>query len=263
MRRLQPVLSVFSIILISSIVVFLRLLRPERFLEPSEIDNVLKYMGSLDLKVFYYFPFSWLARAMSLTADGRSAPYWKTIALFVMLAAALLALVLWLRKKFYLQLFDKLNRGGKGYYKSRWRPTALRDDYRPLLRKEMKTFLRTPAQWSQLLIVGALVAVFVINMKMIPLPHPSVKNFVSYLNLIMAVFIVSGLNSRFTFTSIPGEGPGQVHIFSSPYRQGEILPLQAPVPFAAAAACRLRPLRAGRPGPAFRRFHPASWPWSS
>ena len=69
-RRLQPVLSVFSIILISIIVVFLRLLRPERFLEPSEIDNVLKYMGSLDLKVFYYFPFSWLARAMSLTADG-------------------------------------------------------------------------------------------------------------------------------------------------------------------------------------------------
>jgi ABC-2 type transport system permease protein len=216
-RRLQPVLSVFSIILISSIVVFLRLLRPERFLEPSEIDNVLKYMGSLDLKILYYFPFSWLARAMSLTADGRSAPYWKTIALFVMMAAALLALVLWLRRKFYLQLFDKLNRGGKGYYKSRWRPTALRNDYRPLLRKEVKTFLRTPAQWSQLLIVGALVAVFVINMKMIPLPHPSVKNFVSYLNLVMAVFIVSGLNSRFTFTSIPGEGPGQVHIFSSPY----------------------------------------------
>jgi ABC-2 type transport system permease protein len=216
-RRLQPVLSVFSIILISTIIVFLRLLRPERFLEPSEIDNVLRFMGSLDMKVFYYFPFSWLARAMSLTAEGKSAAYWKTIALFVMLAAALLALIFWLRKKIYLKLFDKLNRGGKGYYKSRWRPTTLRNDYQPLLRKEGKTFLRTPAQWSQLLIVGALVAVFVINMKMIPLPHPSVKNFVSYLNLIMAVFIVSGLNSRFTFTSIPGEGPGQVHIFSSPY----------------------------------------------
>jgi ABC-2 type transport system permease protein len=216
-RRLQPVLSVFSIILISTIVVFLRLLRPERFLEPNEIDNVLRYMGSLDLKVFSYFPFSWLARAMSLTADGKSVPYWKAIALFVLLIAALLALVLWLRRKLYLQLFDKLNKGGKGYYKSRWLPTALKNDYRPLLRKEGKAFLRTPAQWSQLLIVGALVAVFVINMKMIPMPHPSVKNFVSYLNLIMAVFIVSGLNSRFTFTSIPGEGPGQVHIFSSPY----------------------------------------------
>jgi len=216
-RRLQPVLSVFSILLISTIIVFLRLLRPERFLEPSEIDNVLRYMGSLDLKVFYYFPFSWLARAMSLTADGKGAPYWRTVLLFVLLAAVLLALVLALRKKLYLQLFDKLNRGGKGYYKSRWRPTAPGSDYRPLLRKEGKTFLRTPAQWSQLLIVGALVAVFVINMKMIPMPHPSVKNVISFLNLIMAIFIVSGLNSRFTFTSIPGEGPGQVHIFASPY----------------------------------------------
>ena len=216
-RRLQPVLSVFSIILISSIVVFLRLLRPERFLEPSEIDNVLKYMGSLDLKIFYYFPFSWLARAMSLTADGRSVPYWKTIALFVILVAALLALVLWLRKTFYLQLFDKLNRGGRGYFKSSWHPSRLKNDFLPLLRKELKIFLRSPAQWSQLLIVGALVAVFVINMRMIPLPHPSVKNFVSYLNLVMALFIVAGLNSRFTFTSIPGEGPGLAHIFSSPF----------------------------------------------
>ncbi len=216
-RRLQPVLSVFSIILLSTIIVFLRLLRPERFLEPSEIDNVLRYMGSLDMKIFYYFPFSWLARAMSFTADGRSVSYWKAIVLFVLLAAALLALVLWLRRKLYLQLFDKLNRGGRGNYKSRWRPSSLKNDYLPMMRKEGKTFLRTPAQWSQLLIVGALVAVFVINMKMIPMPHQSVKNFVSYLNLIMAVFIVSGLNSRFTFTSIPGEGPGQVHILSSPY----------------------------------------------
>ena len=215
-RRLQPVLSVFSIILISFIVVFLRLLRPERFLDPGEIDNVLRYMGSLDLNIFNYFPFAWLAKAMSLTANGRVASYWKTIGLFALLVAALLALVYLLRRTLYLQLFDKLNRGGKGYFKSGWRPTDLRGDYRPLLRKEWKTFLRTPAQWSQLLIVGALVAVFVINMKMIPLPHPSVKNFVSYLNLIMAVFIVSGLNSRFTFTSIPGEGPGLVHVFSSP-----------------------------------------------
>ncbi|MCX6557215.1 MAG: hypothetical protein NTW95_07285, partial [Candidatus Aminicenantes bacterium] len=216
-RRLQPVLSVFSIILISFIVVFMRLLRPERFLEPSEIDNVLRYMGSLDLKVFYYFPFAWLSRAMSLVADNKNAPYWRTIGLFVLLASFLLALVFWLRKKIYLQLFDKLNRGGKGYYKSRWRPSRLKNDFQPLLRKEVKTFLRTPAQWSQLLIVGALVAVFVINMKMIPMPHQSIKNFVCYLNLVMAVFIVSGLNSRFTFTSIPNEGPGQAHIFASPY----------------------------------------------
>ena len=75
-RRLQPVLSVLSIILISSVVVFLRLLRPERFLEPGEIDDVLRYMGSLDMRALYYFPFSWLARAMSQlpTSSMRTMP---------------------------------------------------------------------------------------------------------------------------------------------------------------------------------------------
>lgn len=216
-RRLQPVLSVFSILLISSIVLFLRLLRPERFLDPGEIDNVLRYMGSLDLKGLDYFPFSWLARAMSHAAGGRSASYWRAAALAAALVALLLLLTALLRRTLYLRLFDKLNRGGRGAYKSRWRPWRLGGDTLPLRRKEVKTFLRTPAQWSQLLIVGALVAVFVINMKMIPLPHPSVKNFVAYLNLVMAVFIVAGLNSRFTFTSVPNEGPGQAHLFSAPF----------------------------------------------
>lgn len=216
-RRLQPLLSVFSIILISAIVVFLRLLRPERFLEPGEIDNVLKYMGSLDMKIFYYFPFSWLARALTLAAEGRLAAYWKSIALFSALCGGSLTLILWLEKKFYLILFDKLQKGGKGYYKSSWKRSRWQSDYLPVLKKELKTFLRTPAQWSQLLIVGALVAVFVINMKMIPLPHPQVKNFVAYLNIGMAVFIVAGLNSRFTFPAIPIEGMGLVHVFSAPF----------------------------------------------
>ncbi len=69
-RRLQPVLSVFSVVLISFIVVFLRLLRPERFLNPQEIDSVLQYMGSLDLRLFRYFPFSWAARSMTFAARG-------------------------------------------------------------------------------------------------------------------------------------------------------------------------------------------------
>lgn len=148
-RRLQPVLSVFSIILISSIVVFLRLLRPERFLEPGEIDNVLRYMNSLDIKALYYFPFSWLAKSLSQAAAGQAMAYWKTIALFTLLVAALLALVSLLRRTLYLQLFDKLNRGGRGYFKSSWRPWNLENDTRMLWRKEVKAFLRTPAQWSQ------------------------------------------------------------------------------------------------------------------
>ncbi len=122
-----------------------------------------------------------------------------------------------LQKRFYLSLFDKLNRGGRGSFKSSWKKKLLKGGFGTLWEKEIKTFLRTPAQWSQLLVIGALVVIFVLNLKMIPLPHPAVKNMVVYLNLALTVFIIAGLNSRFTFPSIPVEGHGLVHLVASPF----------------------------------------------
>jgi ABC-2 type transport system permease protein len=215
-RRLQPILSVFSVVLISSIVVFLRLLRPERFLNPGEIGNVVQFMGSLDLKVFYYFPFAWMARAMTFAARHEWTAYLRAAGLLLAAGSLLLAAVLVLQRRYYLKLYDKLNKGGRGTYSSSWKKSPLPDGVNALWRKEIKTFLRTPSQWSQLLIIGALVVVFVINMKMIPLAQPAIKTAVSFLNLGLAVFIVAGLSSRFTFPSIPIEGPGMIHLVASP-----------------------------------------------
>ena len=222
-KRLQPVLSVFSIIIISSIVIFLRLLRPERFLNPDEIDNVLKYMGSLDIKFFYYFPFYWISRSLTHVANGKGVEYLKIVLFFAVVLAVLFFIIVGLRKKIFLQLFDKLSHGGRGSYRSSWRHRLFTGEYGALWNKEVKTFLRTPAQWSQLLIIAALVAVFVINMRMIPLPHPSVKNFVAYLNIGLTVFIVAGLNSRFSLPTIPLEGPGLVHLLSSPMEKDKFV----------------------------------------
>jgi ABC-2 type transport system permease protein len=121
-------------------------------------------------------------------------------------------------------LFDKLNKGSSGAYRSKWKkPFFIRGDYAPLWKKEIKTFIRTPAQWSQLLIISAIMIVFILNIKGIPMPHASVKNIIAYLNLGMAAFIVSGLNSRFTFPTIPMESPGIVHLLASPFKRKKLL----------------------------------------
>ena len=218
-RRLQPILSVFSIILISLLVVFLRLLRPERFLNPDEIDNLFRYMSSLDLRVFSYFPFAWASQAIADVALDQNADYWKLCLLFAGTLALLAGAVWLLQKKMYLRLIDKLASSGRGNAKSSWRLGGLAGDYSPLWKKEIKTFLRTPAQWSQLLIIGALMAVTVLNLKMIPVPHPAIRNVIAYFNLALALFIVAGLNSRFTFPAIPIEGGGLIHVVSSPFRR--------------------------------------------
>ncbi len=225
-KKLQPALSLVSIVLISTIVIFLRLLRPERFGNPAVIDNLLEYMGGLDVKGFAWFPFYWIARALHLVAKGDYWGYGKAIGAFLAIILAMTGFLLFLQKKYYLQLFDKLNKGTPGTHRSGWkRPRFFKKKYQgysTLWKKEIKTFFRSPDQWSQLLIIAAIVIVFILNMKGIPLPHVSVKNIIAYLNMGMAAFIVAGLNSRFTFTAIPMESPGIAHLMASPFEKKKL-----------------------------------------
>jgi ABC-2 type transport system permease protein len=222
-KKLQPMLSLVAIIFISTIVIFLRLLRPERFGNPDIIDNLLEYMGGLNVKMFDYFPFAWISKALKYTAANDSLGYWKAVGAFLIIILLLAGFTWFLQKKYYLRLFDKLNKGSRAGYRSRWKkPLFLAWDYSTLWKKEIKTFIRTPAQWSQLLVIGAIIIVFILNLEGIPLPHPAIKNFIAYLNLGMAAFIVAGLNSRFTFTSIPMENPGIVHLLASPFKRKKI-----------------------------------------
>ncbi len=229
-KRLQPVLSVVSILLVSTIVVFLRILRPERFGNPDAIDNLLNYMGGFKADGMGWFPFAWLARIMHLVAKQDYSGYFLFLLTFIGLILFLGGFALFLQHKYYLKLFDKLNKGSSGAYHSHWKPNLLarlgmlekypaQRDYTSLWNKEIKTFLRSPDQWSQLLVIGAIVVVFILNLKGIPTPHPSVKNIIAYLNMSMAAFVVAGLNSRFTFTAIPMETPGIAHLIASPFEK--------------------------------------------
>lgn len=221
-RRLQPILSLVAIALMSFIVIFLRLLKPEQFGNPDVINNMMDFMAGFDVSFFSYFPFAWLSKAFTLIARGQYTGLIKIAGAFSLTIAALAAVTWFLQKKFYFRLFDKLNKSSAGRFRSSWRKRLIKGGYGALLKKEIKTFLRTPSQWSQLLIIAAIIVVFILNMKGIPMPHPSFKNLISYLNLGMAAFIVAGLNSRFSFTTIPMESPGLVHLLASPLRREKI-----------------------------------------
>jgi ABC-2 type transport system permease protein len=225
-RKLQPALSLVSIVLISSIIIFLRLLRPEQFGNPEIISDLLNYMKGFDVRVFTWFPFYWIARALHMIARGDYGSYLVILGTFLGAILLLGGFLYYLQKKYYLQLFDKLNRGTPGTHRSSWKKPRLDENktgsYGLLWKKEIKTFFRTPAQWSQLVIIAAITLVFILNMKGIPVPHASVKTIIAYLNLGMAAFIVAGLNSRFTFSTLPMESPGIVHIIASPYDREKV-----------------------------------------
>lgn len=222
-KKLQLVFSLVSISLISSIVIFLRLLRPEKFSNPEVIHNLLNYMKDFDLEFVNFLPSYWIARGISAVSKSDPVSFWHQVGTFCVVVASLASIMLFIQKKYYLKLFDKINKGNRGLLKCRWKPFRLVSSrYDPLWKKELRTFFRTSTQWSQLLIVAAIIIIYVLNIEGIPLPHPSVKKIIAYLNMGMAAFIIAGLNSRFAFTALPLEQDGICHVITSPLKRSSI-----------------------------------------
>src|SRR5205807_9578870 len=80
-----------------------------------------------------------------------------------------------------------------------------------LLIKDLKVFLRDVSQWSQLLLLLALVLVYLYNFRVLDLqriPYLSgvVKNVYAFVNLAMAGLVMATLCARFVFPAVSSEG---------------------------------------------------------
>ena len=82
---------------------------------------------------------------------------------------------------------------------------------RHLLIKDLKIFLRDVSQWSQLLLLLALVLVYLYNFRVLDLdrnPYMSgmIKNVYAFVNLAMAGLVMSTVCARFVFPAVSAEG---------------------------------------------------------
>ena len=82
---------------------------------------------------------------------------------------------------------------------------------RNLLVKDVKVFLRDVTQWSQLLLLLALVVMYLYNFQVLDLdriPYMAgfIKNFYAFLNLGLAGFVMATVAARFVFPAVSSEG---------------------------------------------------------
>jgi ABC-2 type transport system permease protein len=92
---------------------------------------------------------------------------------------------------------------------------------RHLLIKDLKVFLRDVSQWSQLLLLLALVVVYLYNFRVLDLdrmPYMSgvIRNVYGFLNLGMAGFVMATVAVRFVFPAVSSEGAAFWIIRTSP-----------------------------------------------
>jgi ABC-2 type transport system permease protein len=231
-RRTRDILSVIAVIAAGGIVVLFRLVRPERLARPEGFRSLVDFITILRGPTSPMMPSEWVQRAV-MSWLGRKTdllPYyllWSTAGAFLVVGALL-------HRWLYAQGFSKAQESGE-----RWAKRGLMERLgrralapfgvvkRELVLKELRVFFRDSTQWSQLILLGVLVMVYVFNIKFLPLRGNGITfflvNVVPFLNLVLAGFVLASIAARFIFPGVSLEGRTWWLLRSSPMSMRELL----------------------------------------
>ncbi|MCX7829758.1 MAG: hypothetical protein N2445_01665 [Acidobacteria bacterium] len=216
-KRLHQFLTIMGIALLSLLVIFIRVSKPERLLNPRESPKIEKILSSVNLPNESVLPSTWMSRAVVTAGAGevdRFINYSFKLALLALLSLLILCIFL---KIFYAKgfLFSKERIGSiafetRSFFErtifSALKRFPISNEARGVLYKDTLIFFRSATEWGQVFILLALVIVYIFNINYLPKDIESMKVIVALLNYATLGFIVASVAARFTFTSIGSEG---------------------------------------------------------
>ena len=218
-QKTRDIVMLLSVFLIIILYLLFRFLRPERLVDPEAFLSIMQYMSALRTADSPYLPTHWLTESLwsyLTVSGGEDRPFhgglaWST-------ALALLVINVWVAERIYFSGFSKAQeakrrRGGKALLDLLVRLVRkpFKEDLAALAEKELRAFFRDNTQWSQLLLLVALVVVYLYNFSVLPLersplPLDFVQNEIAFFNIGLAGFVVSAISVRFIFPSVSSEG---------------------------------------------------------
>lgn len=235
-RRTRDIVMLLSIMLIVALYFLFRFLRPERLVNPDAFFSVMQYISALKSPDSPYLPTHWVSEILwahlSGTPPGEEPFY---ILLIWSTAAALVVMNLWVADGLYFNGYSKSQeakrrRGTRKILDMmvKFIRGPLGPDMSSIVEKDVRTFFRDNSQWSQLLLLGALVVVYLFNIRVLPLERSPVRleflqNEIAFLNMGLAGFVLSAISVRFVFPAISSEGEAFWIMRSSPISSERLL----------------------------------------
>lgn len=231
-RRTRDLLSVITALSVAGLVLLFRAARPERLVKPEGFKNFTDFIAALDTPSSPWLPSEWVSEALMGWLDyGR---IWQPLAQLWAVAAALVVLGGVLHAKYWQRGFSQAQEGAqRAPTTNRKRPMLdrllswLSPTRRELVLKEMRVFARDSTQWSQLIMLGVLLVVYVANVRYLPLNGDGMtallRNVIPFLNLALAGFVLASVAARFVFPSVSLEGRSLWLLRSSPLSMHDLL----------------------------------------
>lgn len=214
-RRARDILMLMGLLFAVALVLLLRFIRPERLLSVQSLPDITAFFATLQSPVTPLFPSFWAGESLFTALQGgfdglHLGALWTTALAFVVIARAAY-------HRLYFLGWSKAQEARKARFtklrglESLARLLPANPATRVILVKDLKVFLRDTTQWSQLLLLVALVLVYLYNFHILDLdriPYMSglVKNAYAFVNLAMAAFVLSAVAVRFVFPAVSVEG---------------------------------------------------------
>ena len=212
--RMKNIFILLGLLAFVAVYLAVRMARPEQLVDPEVFDSVLTYVASLQTPSSPWLPSTWAYNALQSALEGQPARGLLDIALLWSGTAVLLFICVGLADTLYFRGYSRTQAAGHKFRRQpasrRRRRSLFSGPTRALIDKEFKTFWRDQTQWSQIFLIMALVVIYVYNFKVLPLeksPMPTfyLQNLLAFLNMGLALFVLTAVTARFAFPAICSE----------------------------------------------------------
>jgi ABC-2 type transport system permease protein len=218
-RGARDTLAVGIGFLVAGAVLLIRLLDPERLAHPSGLVGFAGFLAAMDSAGSPYWPTTWVTEALLPWLRRQDGDAGFHVALLLSTAAMATSVSATVVERVYLIAWSKaqVGRARAGEVErplGRWLATVVRPFPRLgglLLAKDVTVFIRDASQWSQLLLLAAVVAIYVYNFAALPIGGEGVvvdgmRDLAIVLNLGLGAFVTTAVAVRFVFPMVSLEG---------------------------------------------------------
>ena len=215
----RDILLLFSILLIILLFFLFRFTRPERLVDPDGFASVVTYFRALSTPSSRYLPSSWASEAVwpLLRPSARSGVFYQGFLWMTAMASVVMNIFVafWVYPEGWSRSQETRRLAVSGLRNLVPKRLRIEKEYSSqtlaIMGKDLKFFFRDNTQWSQLLLIFALIVLYLYNYSVLPLDRPRLptfylQNIIAFLNVGLAGFVLASIGVRFVFTAVSAEG---------------------------------------------------------
>lgn len=212
-RRARDLLALLGLLGFCVLFVLFRVMEPERLLDESQFGDLMSVLATFRTPQAAWLPSSWAVQALFPALRGDPLAGASELLVLYLSAGAALVAGTWGARPLYRRAYGRSQEGqGGGRRATRRRaagPLRHGSPLAELLRKDLLLFVRDPSQWSQTLLLLAVVVVYVVNFKhfgMLRTTGLIGELGLFHLNLGLTAFVMAAVGVRLVFPAVSLEG---------------------------------------------------------